>query len=198
MAKKKDQQDEVIVDIEEVYSKSEQFVEKYKKQLTYVVGSLAVIVAGYFAYINLYLEPLEKEARSEMFRAEQYFAMDSLDKAINGDGVSYGFVDIIDIYGGTKSSNLAHYYLGISYLKQGLYEDAIDELESFSSTDVMLASVAEGGGCSLPARLRAPARRPGALRPGGAAAAGPFPAAHPAPRAHADQPAGRPQLPARR
>ena len=144
MTKKKDPKDEVIVDIEEVYSKSEQFVEKYKKQISYVIGGIAVVVAAYFAYIKLYLEPLETEAQSEMFRAEQYFNKDSLDKAINGDGAAYGFLDIIDIYGGTKSANLAHYYLGISYLEQGLYEDAIDELGQFSSDDVMLSSISEG------------------------------------------------------
>ncbi|MEQ8323221.1 MAG: tetratricopeptide repeat protein [Vicingaceae bacterium] len=144
MAKKKDQEDEVIVDIEEVYSKSEEFVEKYKKQLTYVVGGIGLVIAGYFAYTKLYLEPLESEAQSEMFKAEQYFRQDSLEKAINGDGVAYGFVDILDFYGGTKSANLAHYYLGIAYLRQGLFEDAIDELEEFSSDDVMLTSIAEG------------------------------------------------------
>jgi tetratricopeptide (TPR) repeat protein len=94
--------------------------------------------------MKLYLEPLEAEAQSEMFHAEHYFQKDSLDKAINGDGVAYGFIDIIDIYGGTKSANLAHYYLGIAYLKQGLYEDAIDHLSSFSSSDVMLSSVSKG------------------------------------------------------
>ena len=144
MAIKKDQDDEVIVNIEEVYSKSEKFIELYKKQITYVIGIIIAIVAGYFGYIKLYLEPLESEAQAEMFHAEHYFEKDSLDKAINGDGVAYGFIDIIDIYGGTKSANLAHYYLGISYLRQGLYEDAIDELSSFSSSDVMLSSVSAG------------------------------------------------------
>jgi hypothetical protein len=120
MAKKQDQKDEVIVDIEEVYSKSEQLIEKYKKPITYVIGSIVVIIASYFGYVKLYLEPLEQEAQSEMFKAERYFEMDSLQKAVNGDGVSYGFVDIIDIYGGTKSANLAHYYLGISYLRLGM------------------------------------------------------------------------------
>lgn len=144
MSKKKDQEDEVIVNIEEVYSKSEHFIETYKKQITYVVGAIIAIVAGYFGYMKLYLEPLEAEAQSEMFRAEHYFQKDSLDKAINGDGVAYGFIDIIDIYSGTKSANLAHYYLGIAYLKQGLYEDAIDQLSSFSSSDIMLSSVSMG------------------------------------------------------
>ena len=144
MAKTKESNEEVIVDIEEVYSKTEKFVEKYKKEITYVVGGIVAIIAGYFGYIHLYLNPLEEDAKGEMFRAEQYFEMDSIDKAVNGDGVALGFVDIIDMYGGTKSANLAHYYLGICYLKQGNFEDAIDELDDFSSSDIMLSSVAMG------------------------------------------------------
>ena len=144
MTAKKDNKEEVIVDIEEVYSKTEKFVEKYKKEISYVVGGIIAIVAAYFGYINLYLNPLEAEAQGEMFKAERYFEKDSLDKAINGDGVALGFIDIIDLYGGTKSANLAHYYLGISYLKQGYYEEAIDELDQFSSDDVMLSSVSLG------------------------------------------------------
>lgn len=144
MAKKQDPKEEVIVDIEEVYSKSEQFIERYKKQISYIVGAILVIVGGYFGYIKLYLEPLETEAQAEMFKAELYFKQDSLNKAINGDGVALGFLDIIEIYSGTKCANLSHYYLGISYLRQGMFEDAIDELDQFSSSDVMLSSVALG------------------------------------------------------
>lgn len=144
MAKKTEEKEEVIVDIQEVYSKSETFINTYKKQITYIVGGLLAIVAGYFGYVNLYLNPLELEAQAEMFKAERYFEQDSLDKAVNGDGIALGFVDIVDLYSGTKSANLAHYYLGICYLKQGLFEEAIDELDDFSSSDVMLSSVALG------------------------------------------------------
>jgi tetratricopeptide (TPR) repeat protein len=79
-----------------------------------------------------------------MFMAEKYFEQDSLQKAINGDGLNYGFIDIVDEYSGTKAANLAHYYLGICYRNTGEYEYAIDELKKFSSDDIMISTVALG------------------------------------------------------
>ncbi|MCB0410232.1 MAG: tetratricopeptide repeat protein [Flavobacteriales bacterium] len=145
MSKKhEDENSEVIVDVQEVYSKTEQFVEKQKKNLTIGIGAVVVIIGLYLAYTKMYIAPMEIEAQSSMFMAEKYFEQDSLQKAINGDGLNYGFIDIIDEYSGTKSANLAHYYLGISYLKTGDYEGAIEELKSFSSDDIMVSSVALG------------------------------------------------------
>ena len=54
------------------------------------------------------------------------------------------FLDIIDIYSGTKSANLAQYYLGVSYLNLGEYELAVEALDNFSSDDVMLSSISLG------------------------------------------------------
>ena len=53
MANKNENNDEVIVDIEEVYSKTEKFAETYKKQITYVIGGIVAIVAAYFGYMKL-------------------------------------------------------------------------------------------------------------------------------------------------
>ncbi len=145
MSKKvEDKKEELIVDVQEVYSKTEHFIENNKKMLSIILGGIIVVIGLYFAYTKMYIAPMEIEAQSSMFMAEKYFEKDSLDKAINGDGSNYGFVDIIEEYNGTKSANLAHYYLGLSYLKTGKYQDAIDQLESFSSSDIMVSSIAIG------------------------------------------------------
>lgn len=145
MSKKHNEENqEVIVDVQEVYSKTEHFVENNKKNLSIIVGGIVVVIALYLGYTKMYIAPMEIEAQSSMFMAEKYFEQDSLQKAINGDGLNYGFIDIIDEYSGTKSANLAHYYLGISYLRTGDYEGAIDELMSFSSDDIMVSSIALG------------------------------------------------------
>lgn len=145
MSKKHEEENsDVIVDVQEVYSKTEHFIENNKKNLSIIVGGILVVIGLYLAYTKMYIAPMEIEAQSSMFMAEKYFEQDSLEKAINGDGLNYGFIDIIDEYSGTKSANLAHYYLGISYLKTGDFEGAIDELKSFSSDDIMVSAVALG------------------------------------------------------
>jgi len=57
---------------------------------------------------------------------------------LNGDGNNYGFLDIIDNYGFTKTANLANYYIGASYLKKGEFEDAIEYLTDFSADDIVV------------------------------------------------------------
>ena len=43
-----------------------------------------------------------------MFKGEQYFAKDSFNLALNGNGADYeGFEAIIDQYGSTSAGNLA-------------------------------------------------------------------------------------------
>jgi tetratricopeptide (TPR) repeat protein len=76
--------------------------------------------------------------------AEKYFALDSFNLAINGNAEFAGLLEITDNYGSTKSGNLAHYYLGISFLRTGQYEAAISELENFSSDDVVISTMAIG------------------------------------------------------
>ena len=144
MAKKKDENSEVIVDVQEVYSKTENFVEDNKQTISVILGGVVIVIAAIAFYTKVYLPPIEAEAQSSMFWAEKYFEQDSLNLAIDGDGLHDGFIDIIDEYGGTKAENLAHYYLGICYRNKGNYEDAIYELDLFSSNDVMISSVALG------------------------------------------------------
>ncbi len=136
--------DEPIVDVEEAFSKTEAYIEQNKQSLIIILGVIVVLVGGYFAYKYWYVAGEETSARAAMFKAEQYFEKDSLNKAMNGDGVAVGFTQIVEDYSVTPSGNLAEYYLGICLLKKGQYEDAITHLEKFDSKDQMLAPIATG------------------------------------------------------
>lgn len=145
MAKKKQQEEEVLVDVAQSFSKVEKYVEENRKSITVIIGALFVIVGGYIAYLQLYQEPRELEAQKEIFFAQQYFENDSLRLALDGDGQHLGFVDIADDYSGTKAGNLANYYAGVSYLNTGKFEDAIAYLDAFESNDPIFSVIAQGG-----------------------------------------------------
>ena len=140
MAKKSKEadKDEVIVDVEEVYSKTEDFINTNQNLIMGVVGGVIAIIVAFYAYQRVYLEPLEEEAHGQMFAAEQYFQKDSFDLALNGDGNNYGFLEIIDEYSLSDAANLSRFYAGASYLKLGNYQNAIKYLNDFSSSDFLI------------------------------------------------------------
>lgn len=144
MSKKKISNEDQLETVENALSKTEHYIEENQKSLTIIVLAIAIIVGGYLGYKRFVVVPKENEALTQMWMAEQYFARDSFNLALNGDGNYLGFLDIIDEYSITKSANLANYYSGISYLHLGQYEKAIEYLKKFESDDKMLAPVAFG------------------------------------------------------
>lgn len=147
MAKKKKagaQLDSGFQTLEGSLSKTEQFLEKYQKQLTIVAFIVLGIVGLIFAYKQFYIKPLEIEVQEQIFVAQQYFERDSFDLALNGDGDYPGFVQIIDDYGSTNAAVLANYYAGVAYFKIGEYNSAIDYLSDFSTDDKLLEPISLG------------------------------------------------------
>src|SRR5688500_8162622 len=135
---------EPIVDVEQVYSRTEKYIEENKRSLSIIVGAIVVIIGGYFAYTPLYVAPQDLEAQAQMFVAEQYFEQDSLDKALNGDGNYPGFIEIADEFSITPTGNLANYYAGICFLRKGDFTQAIEYLEKFESDDQVIGPIAVG------------------------------------------------------
>ncbi len=109
------------------------FWNKNSKALIMAFAALIVIGGGYFGYKYLYKAPNEKKASEAMRNAENYFRMDSLKLALNGDNVNPGFVKIASNYSGTDAGNLANYYAGVCYVKLGEFEKGIKYLKSFST-----------------------------------------------------------------
>ncbi|MGD2034842.1 MAG: tetratricopeptide repeat protein [Bacteroidales bacterium] len=142
--KKSEHHDTGFESVEHALTRTEQYIEENKKSLSIIVAVIMGIVGVYLAYNKFILLPKEKEAQSQIFRAEQYFERDSFLLALEGDGDAYGFIDIIDEYGITETANLAHYYAGICYLRLGDYEEAIEHLKKFDSNDKMVSLIAMG------------------------------------------------------
>ena len=139
MATKK-KETEKELEVGEIVSRSEQFVEKHKNNLIYGIVAVAAVVGIILGYQYGYAKPKGEKAELAIFRAEQYFEKDSFALALHGNGINVeGFEEIIDQYGGTKSGNLAKAYAGICYYKLGDAETAIKKLKSFKGDDKQIA-----------------------------------------------------------
>lgn len=103
------------------------------KKIAIALGTIIVLVGGYLGYKYWISEPNEKKAAEAMFKAEEYYRLDSLNLALNGDAQNAGFLKVISKYSGTRAANLANFYAGSSYLKQGDFKNAVKYLESFST-----------------------------------------------------------------
>lgn len=118
---------------EAVVAKAKDFWTKNGKIVLGIGTVLLVLVAGYWGYKHFVVGPKEEKAADAMFKAEDYYRMDSTQKALNGDGQYAGFLKIISQYGGTKAANLAHFYAGSCYLKLDDNANAIKHLKDFST-----------------------------------------------------------------
>ena len=135
MSKKVNKKDE-FANVEQAFSASEAFIEKYKKQLLIGVGAIVAIVIIVLAVNNFVIQPREARAEGEMFRAQVHFANGNFEQALNGDNFgTIGFREIARTYRMTPSGNLANAYAGISYFHLGEYENAIEFLSRFRRRD---------------------------------------------------------------
>lgn len=147
MADKKHQDvkgDQRLENIEETLTKTEQFIFSNQKNISVVVFIVVIAIVGYFAYNKYYVAPKSMEASKQMFAAQRYFELDSLDKALYGDGNISGFLEIVEEFGSTKPGNLANYYAGMCFLNKKDYKQAISFLEDFNGDDHLIAPMATG------------------------------------------------------
>ncbi|WP_257668869.1 tetratricopeptide repeat protein [Parapedobacter tibetensis] len=111
------------------------FIQENQKSLAFIIGGIVVLLLLYIGYQRFYLAPRATTAADQLFKAETYATIDSLQqRAIDGDGSYPGFKEIAGEYENTKSANIANAYLGGLYLRQGNYQEAVNALEKYSNT----------------------------------------------------------------
>lgn len=135
---------ETHVEQNEALVKMQGFWERFQKPLLILVGVIVIGGGGWYAYREYIVKPKEEKASDIMFKAQQYFSMDSSNLVLNGDGQSKGVLSVINNYGGTKAANLAHYYAGVSYLKLGDFNNAVKHLKDFSTDAKQVQLMAYG------------------------------------------------------
>ncbi len=119
------------VQIEQALGKTEAWFEKHWKIVIIIVAAVLVAVAAVYAYEGLYKVPQGRKAAQAMFVAEQLFAAENYEQALNGDGTNLGFVDVVDKFRGTREARLAAHYAGISFMKQGDLDSALEYLAKY-------------------------------------------------------------------
>ena len=140
MAKKVEHKHELLENpqaLAERLAGAETWAERHPKTVIGISLVFALLIGGFFAF-RYYQDTQEQEAQQEMFQAVYYFESDSLELALYGDGNNLGFTDIVSDYGITDAGNLANYYAGVAFLKQGKFEPARLYLMDFSADDLLV------------------------------------------------------------
>ena len=141
---KKSDQNELIENPEVIAEKlvpGEDFLKSNSKILAGILA-VAVVLIGGVLFFQYNTQQQNEKAQAEMFQAVYFFEQDSIDFALNGDGINKGFLTIIEDYPRTDAANLSHFYTGSIYLSQKKFEDALTHLEEFSSDDYLVQAKA--------------------------------------------------------
>lgn len=145
MAKtKKKLSEDTIVDVGQVYSKSELFFRDNKKKITYVAAALVVIVGGYFAYNHFVMGPKIEGSQAAAWNATFDWENDSLTTALDGTVDYRGLKYVYQEFDGTPEGDLANYKLGMAFLNMGQFQEAIDHLSLVDYDDQMVGPMAHG------------------------------------------------------
>ncbi|MES2003548.1 MAG: tetratricopeptide repeat protein [Bacteroidota bacterium] len=131
-------------EINETIVRVQGFWAKFQKPLLIVVAALVIGVGGWYGYTEYISKPKEEKASDLLFKAQQYFSIDSSNLVLNGDGQNKGVLYVISNYGGTNAGNLCKYYAGVSYLKLGDFNNAVKYLKDFSTDAKQIQLMAYG------------------------------------------------------
>ena len=141
---KKSDQNELLENPEVIAEKlvpGEDFLKSNSKILAGILA-VAIVLIGGILFFQYNTQQQNEKAQAEMFQAVYFFEQDSVDFALNGDGINKGFLTIIENYPRTDAANLSHFYTGSIYLSQKKFEDALTHLEEFSTDDYLVQAKA--------------------------------------------------------
>lgn len=138
-------EDDVLVDLVHTTEEAQDFIEKHQGTIFGALVAVVLLVGGWLAYKNFYVQPKQEAALEQMWVAENQFAQDSFALAINNPGGgNLGFAEIADDYGVATASNAASYYTAVGYLNLGKYDDAIAYLNKVSGDGQLLPILKNG------------------------------------------------------
>ncbi|MCB0525446.1 MAG: tetratricopeptide repeat protein [Saprospiraceae bacterium] len=147
MAKRKSDNPEIVEvqEVQNVKTPSVPIWESNPQLVTYVLGGIALLVAGWLLYKKLIVAPKEKEAVAAMWQAELLFGRDSFQMALENPGGGFeGFASLADQYSGTKAGNACNYYAAICNLQMGNFDEAINYMNNYDGSGEVLPAIKYG------------------------------------------------------
>ena len=133
-----------MTETNETLVKMQGFWEKFQKPVTIALVVIVLGVGGWYGYTEYILKPKEEKAADALFKAQQYFSIDSSNLVLKGDGQNKGVLYVMKNFSGTKAANLCSYYAGVSYLKLGDFTNAVKYLKDFSTDAKQIQLLAYG------------------------------------------------------
>jgi len=125
-------------DSQAVVDRAKDFWTRFSRPVLLASAAIIIVCGGYLAYKYLIKQPQEQKAADAVFKAEEYYRLDSLNVALNGDGVNAGFLKVIDKYGSTNAGNIARFYAGHILLKQNKFDQAAKYLKDFKTDSKLI------------------------------------------------------------
>jgi predicted negative regulator of RcsB-dependent stress response len=134
MAKKEKNESMEIIEspeaLQQELTKVNNVFEKNKSSVIIAVIVVIGAIVGYFG-MTWYQNNQATEGEKKLYKAVYAFESDSLSAAAKD------LAKVSDEFGG-NAQNLADLYLGITLIKQGKYDQAIERLKSFKSSDLLV------------------------------------------------------------
>jgi len=144
MSTERKKKEEAVIPLDVYIKKITDFYEEKKKVIHIAAGAFVVVLGLVLVYFMYYVPQRQQKAAEAIFKAERYFDMDSLQLALNGDGINPSLLEVIDEYGNTKVGNRAKYMAGICYLQLDQPDEAIRYLKKARLRDKLVSVQALG------------------------------------------------------
>lgn len=111
---------------------------KTLRMVTIGVGSIVVLILGYFLYKQFIWKPANEKSKDALYVGLNYAAKDSTDAAINE------LRTVVKKYDGKQGGELAQFVLARQYMAKGEFKKALEELEGVDVNDTYVAVYAIG------------------------------------------------------
>lgn len=128
---------------DQLKEKANNVFEENKMLIGGIIGTLLILIIGIYFYTTVYKTPREAIAQEELYKANNQMELDSFTLALKGLNVPgqannfLGYAGIIAEYGGSDAANSAHYYAGLSSLRIGEAQLALNYLSNFSGEELL-------------------------------------------------------------